>query len=178
MFWLEASRPQTVDWLDLDRTAVLTRHEWWRPLTALFLHADVGHVISNLVSGAFVFSAVTTTLGRRRGWLLLGIAAVVGNVISVLCHPGEYRSLGASTAIFGALGLLTGHAIAWARGLAPGQRWQAAMLPLVSGIVVLALYGAGGPTIDVGAHVCGFVCGALLGPFATHGSVRSGDSSH
>jgi len=96
----------------LDARAVFGHGEWWRPGTALFLHADLGHLASNVLSGIFVFAAVLSTIGRRRGWLLLAVASLAGNVaIAALNYPGPYRSLGASTAIFAGLGLLTGRAI-------------------------------------------------------------------
>jgi membrane associated rhomboid family serine protease len=96
----------------LDARAVFGHGEWWRLGTALFLHADLGHLASNVLSGIFVFSAVLSTIGRRRGWLLLAVASIAGNfAVAALNYPGPYQSLGASTAIFGGLGLLTGRAI-------------------------------------------------------------------
>ena len=96
----------------LDAQGVFGRGEWWRLGTALFLHADLGHLASNVLSGIFVFSAVLSTIGWRRGWLLLAVASIAGNfAIAALNYPGPYRSLGASTAIFAGLGLLTGRAI-------------------------------------------------------------------
>src|SRR5690606_15365544 len=87
----------------LDARALFERGEWWRPLTALFLHADAAHLLSNLMSGGFVLSAVLTTMGRWRGWLLLAVAAVTGNLAAAALHgTGEYRSLGASTGVFAA----------------------------------------------------------------------------
>jgi membrane associated rhomboid family serine protease len=148
----------------LDSPAVFERGEWWRVVTALFLHADVGHLVSNLVSGIFVFSAVLTTLGRRRGWSLLILTSVVGNLLAAAVkYPGAYQSLGASTAIFAAVGLLTGRALrSVLRGNRPG-RWRALFAPLAAGLSVLGLYGAGGQQVDVLAHLTGFTAGLALG---------------
>lgn len=152
----------------LDPRALFDRGEWWRAGTALFLHGDVGHVVSNVTSGIFVFSAVLSTIGRRRGWLLLALGALAGNIaVAAMNYPGPYRSIGASTAVFAGLGLLTGRAIRAARlGTAP-QRWRAVFVPLVAGLTILGLYGAGGLRIDVGAHVAGFAAGLVLGFVAT-----------
>lgn len=154
-------------WTDagvLDTQAVFDRGEWWRPFTALFLHADAGHLISNALSGVFVFSAVVSTLGRRRGWLLLAFAAVAGNLAAAgLNYPGPYRSLGASTAIFAALGLLTGRAIRIALQADHPHCWRALFVPFAAGLTVLGLFGAGGVEIDVLAHVTGFAAGLALG---------------
>ena len=148
----------------LDARAVFSRGEWWRPGTALFLHADFGHLTSNLLSGFFVFSAVLTTIGRRRGWLLLAVASVTGNfAIAALNYPGPYRSLGASTAIFAGLGLLTGRAIRTVPPASHPHRWRAVFVPLAAGLTLLGLFGAGNLRTDVGAHVTGFAAGLLLG---------------
>jgi rhomboid protease GluP len=163
-FWAQREWPRWTSIGVLDALAVFERGEWWRVLTALLLHADVGHLVSNLVSGIFVFSAVLTTLGRRRGWTMLILASVVGNLLAAaLKYPGVYRSLGASTAIFAAVGLLTGRAL---RGVLRGDRagrWRALFVPLAAGLSVLGLYGAGGQEVDVLAHLTGFAAGLGLG---------------
>ncbi|MBI4623756.1 MAG: rhomboid family intramembrane serine protease [Verrucomicrobia bacterium] len=148
----------------LDTQAVFDRGEWWRLGTALFLHADPGHVISNALNGILAFSAVLTTIGRRRGWLLLALAALTGNLaVAAMNYPGPYRSLGASTAIFGGIGLLTGRAIRLVARADHPHRWRAMFVPLAAGLTVLGLYGAGGMQIDVGAHLTGFIAGLVLG---------------
>jgi membrane associated rhomboid family serine protease len=148
----------------LDSQAVFDRGEWWRLGTALFLHADLGHLISNMLSGIFAFSAVLSTIGRRRGWLLLALGSVTGNLaIAALNYPGPYRSLGASTAIFAGLGLLTGRAIRAVQWEGRPHRWQSVFAPLAAGITLLGLFGAGGLHIDVGAHSTGFAAGLIWG---------------
>jgi membrane associated rhomboid family serine protease len=148
----------------LDARAVFDHGEYWRLATALFLHANVGHLVANTVSGIFAFAAVLTTLGRRRGWLLLALAALAGNLAAAaLNYPFPYRSLGASTAIFAALGLLTGRAVRVLRQRHRPWRWRAVLVPLAAGLALLALFGAGGPQTDVGAHLTGFVAGLALG---------------
>jgi rhomboid protease GluP len=148
----------------LDAQAVFDLGEWWRLGTALFLHADLGHLVSNELSGIFAFSAVLSTIGRRRGWLLLALASATGNLaIAALNYPGPYRSIGASTAIFAGLGLLTGRAIRAVRRGRPPRRWQAVFAPLAAGITLLGLFGAGGIHIDVGAHATGFAAGLIWG---------------
>lgn len=157
----------------LEAAGIWTRGEWWRPATALFLHGDIAHLVSNVLSGIFVFSAVLGVFGRLRGWLLLVGSAVLGNVAAVAAHHGDdYRSLGASTAVFAALGLLTGGAVRriW-RGGGAG-RWRALFAPLASGAVVLALFGAGEMRIDVVAHTTGFVAGVACGLAGAPGAPR------
>jgi membrane associated rhomboid family serine protease len=148
----------------LDSRAVFEDGEWWRVLTALFLHADAAHVITNALGGLLVFSALMSTLGRLRGWLLLLLASVLGNLaVAAINHPGPYSSVGASTAIFAGVGLLTGRSIRVAWRSAHPHRWRAIFGPFAAGVTVLALHGAGGQRVDVGAHLTGFAAGLALG---------------
>jgi rhomboid protease GluP len=157
----------------LDATAIFAHGEWWRLGTALFVHADIGHLVSNVLSGIFVFAAVTSTIGRSRGWTLLGLAALIGNLASAwLRYPASYVSVGASTAIFAGVGLLTGRAIRIAARVDAPRRWQSMFVPFAAGLTVFALYGAGEVRVDVGAHLCGFVAGTVFGVWAMGGARR------
>ena len=148
---------------ELNPAAIYRHGQVWRAGTALFLHADLGHLLSNLIFGFFTFAAVLSTLGRWRGLALLALAAVAGNLaVAAINLSAPYRSLGASTAIFAGLGLLTGQAI-W--GVLRRGSFRI-FVPLATGGVLLALYGAGGLNVDVLAHACGFAAGLVLG-FAT-----------
>lgn len=147
----------------LDAAAVIDRGEWWRIASALFLHADVGHLVSNLLGGIFVFSAVCATFGWRRGWALIALGALAANAASAaLHHPERYVSIGASTALFAGLGVLTGRALRNAARASGLGRWRALFRPLAAGVTVLALYGAGGQRVDVGAHLLGFGFGVFV----------------
>ena len=148
----------------LDVQAVFDRGEGWRLFTALFLHDDLGHLISNVVSGVFVFAAMLTTMGRLRGWLLLMLAAVAGNLAAAAVHyPEVYRSLGASTAVFAAVGLLTGRSLRMVLRAGHPHRWRTLFVPFAAGLTVLGLFGAGGQQVDVMAHLTGFAAGLILG---------------
>jgi rhomboid protease GluP len=158
---------RSASWINygaLSAQAVFERGEWWRPVTSLFLHADAAHVISNALSGLLVFSAVLSTLGRCRGWLLVLVASILGNIaVAAVNYPASYTSVGASTAIFAGVGLLSGRAIRVAWQSRHPHRWRAMFAPLAAGATVLALHGAGGQRVDVGAHLTGFLAGLMLG---------------
>lgn len=149
----------------LDATATLRAGEIWRPATALFLHGDAAHVLSNALMGLIVFTAVSTTLGRLRGWLLVLAAAVAANLLAAAVHlGGEYRSLGSSTAIFAGVGVLSGRAARVVARSRHPHRWRALFAPVAAGLIVLGLYGAGGsPRVDVLAHATGFLAGLIAG---------------
>jgi rhomboid protease GluP len=151
----------------MDAQAVFERGEWWRLATALFLHGDTGHLISNALVGIVVFTAVISTIGEGLGWLLIAGASLTGNLlIAAIIYPAPYRSLGASTAIFAGIGLLTGRAIGVMRRTTHPHRWRAMFVPFAAGLILLGLYGAGGLLTDVGAHVTGFMAGLVFGILA------------
>jgi len=164
VYWAQRERPGMTEAGLLDARRVFEHGEWWRAWTALWLHADVGHLVSNAISGWMVFSATIATFGLRTGWGLIAGAAIAGNLATVALHSGDnYRSLGASTAVFAALGLLTGRAVrAMSRSGHP-HRWRTLLMPLFAGLIVLGLYGAGGMEVDVLAHAMGFGAGLLFG---------------
>ncbi len=154
----------------LDAAAVFVQGEWWRPVTALFLHADAAHVISNALGGILVFTAVLSTFGRWRGVVGLALAGILGNLAVAAAHyPGPYRSVGASTAIFAGLGLLTGRAIRVIARTRHPHRWRAMFVPFAAGLTVFALHGAGAQRVDIGAHLAGFLVGLLMGFIAGPG---------
>jgi membrane associated rhomboid family serine protease len=81
--------------------------EWWRPLTALSLHADAGHLLGNAAFGSFFGYTVARYLGNGFGWLAIVASGALGNLINGLVSGADHRSIGASTAVFAALGLLS-----------------------------------------------------------------------
>ncbi len=150
-----------------DAQAVTEQGQLWRCFTALLLHADIGHLAGNLVSGACLIWLVVQIFGNRLGWPLVILSGVIGNAVCALLYaPEPYRSLGASTAIFGALGLLVGHALAV--GFNPGgwKRLRSRLVPLAAGLTVLVLTGTSGERTDIMAHLAGFAAGVVLGLLA------------
>ena len=133
--------------------------EIWRTLTALFLHADAGHLLSNAVFLALFGSFVCRALGPGVGIFAILLAGALRNALNAAIQGAGHRSLGASTAVFGALGILG--ALRRPRG---GSAWRRT-LPLQAGVAFLVLLGAS-PRTDVLAHLFGLVAGVLVGAAA------------
>lgn len=144
--------------------------EWWRTVTALGLHVDVGHLASNLVFGSVLGLLLAQPLGTGFAWLAILLAGALGNALSALLQPAAHTAVGASTALFGALGILA--ALAWRRQAAiwrlPLRRW----LPVAAGVMLLAYLGFGGARTDIVGHVAGFAAGGLLGAGLAYGGPR------
>lgn len=131
--------------------------ELWRLFTALTLHSGVKHLLSNLVFGVFFGLFAGRLLGSGVAWLAIVLAAGAGNALNTLLLESTHRSIGASTAVFAALGLLAGYV--WFGKLMAQDRWSNRLGPIVGGLALLMYTGTGGPNTDVGAHLLGFVCG-------------------
>lgn len=147
------------DWLAAGRVdGVLIRDgEWWRTITSLTLHADVQHLIGNLVFGVFYGVFAGRLLGPGVAWLSVLIAAALGNTVNTLLLDMAHRSIGASTAVFAMLGVLSGYV--WRAQLMAQDRWSTRYGPVVGGLMLLMFTGTGGERTDIGAHLLGFACG-------------------
>jgi len=134
--------------------------EWWRGVTALTLHLDVGHLLANLGFGTVFGLLAGQLLGPGVAWGTVVVAASAANLLNALVQPPTHSSAGASTAVFAMLGLLA--AYAWGRRES-GGRWAYRWAPLVAGVILLGFTGAGGERTDVLAHLTGFAMGVLAG---------------
>lgn len=155
------------DWYALgsaDARAIVAG-EYWRALTALTLHADTVHLMGNLVFGSFFGYYAGRYLGEGFGWSMILLGGVLGNVINAWVQSPLHRSVGASTAVFAALGILA--AFRWRRGFEPQTSWRVRFAPLYAAIALLAFTGTAGESTDLGAHLFGFCAGLLLGLVAT-----------
>ncbi len=141
--------------------------EWWRCVTALTLHVDEGHLASNLLFGVLFGFLAGRMLGGGIAWLSILVAGALGNLANGIIQQPDHTSVGASTAVFAALGILVAGALK-KRGPANAtvreslaRRWS----PLIGGVALLAMIGVGDGTgrIDVMAHMTGFVAGLFTG---------------
>src|SRR3954464_6404730 len=140
---------------------ILLQGQWWRLVTAVFVHIGFIHIASNM----YVFWGLGMIAERLLGrwnflatYLLTGIA---GNVLSLLLKPNIIGA-GASGAIFGLAGVLIA-VLQFGRLSVPNERLK----PLKQQVVRLALInlviGAVVPAINNVAHLGGLIYGLLLG---------------
>jgi membrane associated rhomboid family serine protease len=140
--------------LDVYRTRNL--HEWHRPVTALTLHADAAHLAANIAAGGICLALLCRHTGVGAGLLLTALGGVLGNVCNALYRPPAFSSLGFSTAVFAALGALTGIRVLRGGG-------DKALLPLGAGTGLFAMLGTAGAHTDYAAHLFGALAGLILG---------------
>ncbi|MGA0845380.1 MAG: rhomboid family intramembrane serine protease [Luteolibacter sp.] len=166
VFILQKLEPSIVDQAASSSEGLIRHGEIWRPATALFLHADVPHLVGNLVSGSIFAVLLARSIGGWKAWLLILLCGTLANAtVSFLVWPAEFRSIGASTAVFSALGILTGLAFQRMTRVPNLRHWARKAAPLLAGIVMLAWLGGGGvgSQSDVLGHACGFASGLIAG---------------
>jgi membrane associated rhomboid family serine protease len=86
---------------DLDGFAIADQHQYYRLLTAAFLHENLLHIAFNMYALYLLGFQLELLLGRVRLLALFVVCAVGGSTLSFLVHGRSTSSLGASTAIFG-----------------------------------------------------------------------------
>jgi len=138
---------------------ILEHGQWYRLVTALTLHADIVHLVGNLLIGGVLVHFLCRLLGHGLGWFLILASGIIGNFANILMHGTTHNSVGFSTAIFGTIGILSGYQAVSRRSAALKE----ILLPLAAGAGLLAFLGAGGPRTDLGAHFFGLLAGGALG---------------
>lgn len=118
----------------------------WNAFTSLFLHADLWHLVGNVVGLAIFGTLVEREIGSSRFAALYGAAGLGGALFHWL--TATTTLVGASGAIFGVLaaaGMLRSRLVGF-------------VASFVAINVVMLLTSTGG-TVAVGCHVGGFVAG-------------------
>jgi len=173
--WLGPYRPyhDVLRAASMDSAAVVSG-EFWRLLTCLTVHADLTHVLSNTVCLFFFTLAVCQCMGTGLGLFLILVSAAAANAAVAFGSGMRHVAVGASSACFAAVGILSSnHFIRRLRGcagdrVARGRAW----ISLFAGLGLLGVLGTG-PRSDLSAHAFGFVFGMLLClPFSWFGVDR------
>ena len=155
--------PDLGDALALDKIAV-ARGEWWRLLTAVFVHGSILHLLFNMYALFIVGPIVEALYGRPLYVTFYILCGLAGSVASYLFLPNP--SVGASGAIFGMFGLLAVSSYVHKPALGRQGRaltGQIVMLILINLVIGFGAGGVLGAGIDNAAHVGGLLAGAWLG---------------
>ena len=129
----------------------LDQGEWWRLITAAFLHASLIHLGMNMLVLWFVGTPVEQAVGRGRFLAIYIVSGLAGSAGAIIFSPNAV-TVGASGAIFGILGAAL--VLEAQRSYVLGG--QALGLIAVNLVLTFAI-----PNISVGGHVGGLIGGAL-----------------
>ncbi|MFE7133911.1 rhomboid family intramembrane serine protease [Streptomyces sp. NPDC057638] len=126
--------------------------EWYRLMTAVFLHQEVPHILFNLLSLWFLGRMVEPVLGRSRFLAVYLLSGLGGSTLAYLLAAPNQPSLGASGAIFGLMGAL----------VVLARRMNLDMRPVAVILAVSLLLTFTRPDISWEGHIGGLVIGALV----------------
>ncbi|MDM7915712.1 MAG: rhomboid family intramembrane serine protease [Candidatus Eisenbacteria bacterium] len=144
---------------------VLHQGRWYQMLTSGFLHADLGHLLMNLISFFFFAIPMERMIGGERLLLLYLGSLLAGSVMTLLLHGKDprYHAVGASGAVSGVV-----FGFVLFRPFAPIYIFFIPIgipaLLFAVGYVLLSIYGARRARSATGhaAHLGGAIGGVLL----------------
>ncbi|MCJ7539157.1 MAG: rhomboid family intramembrane serine protease [Desulfobacterales bacterium] len=134
--------------------------EIYRTVTSLMLHSDYPHLAGNIAGIGIFGTAVCSITGAGVGWLMILLSGILGNLANAALFRYGHISIGASTAVFGAVGILAAYQLC--RKIKIADQRMKAWLPIAGGLALLSFLGTGLHS-DLTAHLFGFVAGVCLG---------------
>lgn len=154
----EQSDATVIGRFGMQPAAIATSHQYYRLLTAAFLHAGLLHIGFNMLA-LWIFG---TQLERMLGWprllVLYVVAAVGGSTASYVLSSPRVLGVGASGAVFGLFGAY----------FVIARRVRADTGGIVGLILINILFGFTYPHIDNWAHVGGLLTGGLVAMAYAH----------
>ena len=136
--------------------AIFVQHQWFRLVTAMFLHAGLIHIGFNMMSLLQLGPALEELYGSARYLFLYVFTGAFGFLISAFF--ARHASLGASGALLGLVGALL--AVTTKRG---GAFMRDLRARLISSVVILFMLGFSGLGLDNTAHFAGLASGFVIG---------------
>lgn len=134
--------------------------EWWRLVSAMFLHGGMTHLLMNMFSLYIVGRGAETYFDTKSYLSIYFFSGIIGGLTSLYMHPVSV-GVGASGAIFGIFGALAGFFLAHKERIA--SHTKAFMKDFGVIILINLLIGLSIPSIDLSAHVGGLVIGFIGG---------------
>lgn len=145
---------------------VTEQHEYYRLLTACFIHFGIAHLVNNMIVLFAIGDILERTIGHWRFLLVYLLAGIGANAISCYYHLSMQDitvAAGASGAVFGIVGALL-FAVIRNRGRLMGMSFRSMLIYVVLSVYLSA--AAGG--VDNTAHIGGLVLGFLLCAIVYH----------
>jgi rhomboid protease GluP len=135
---------------------LLAGHEWWRVVTAMFLHGGLIHIGFNMMALLQFGPAIEELYGSARYLFIYVFTGAFGFLVSA--SFSNRPSLGASGALLGLVGVML--AVTTKRG---GNQMRELRSRLISSVVILFALGFMGMGMDNYAHGAGLAAGFVLG---------------
>ncbi len=139
-------------------TYVIDNNEWWRIITAAFLHGGIVHYLSNMIIGLLTLSSALERLIGSKKFSIVYFGSLILSGLATVFFSNQYTvTIGASGAIFGALGCLL-FITFYKRDMLSPQDIQSIRGLIFVNIIFTFLGG----NISIPGHIGGIVSGFLL----------------
>jgi rhomboid protease GluP len=139
---------------------VVIKGEYFRVISAMFLHGGLTHIAMNMFSLYIVGRGVELYFSKVAYLSIYFASGIIGALVSLYIHP-QSVGIGASGAIFGLFGAIFGFFLAHKKELASSSRGifkEFGTILLINLILGLAI-----PSIDMSAHIAGMLIGVIGG---------------
>lgn len=145
-------------------TPLILQGQWWRLITAGFVHIGIQHLVINMITLYFLGMYVEEIFGHWKMLVIYLVSVLTGNLMSMLFQPIQGISAGASTGLFGLFGAFLMLGIVY--------RQNPLIRQLARQFLILVIFNIGAdllmPGIDLAGHV-----GGLIGGFLAAGMLGS-----
>lgn len=141
------------------QSSAIRSGEIWRFLSAVLLHFDASHLLSNMGTMLFLGPPLARSLGGPRLLVVFAVAGAAANVASYFLHPIAGLKAGASGGIAAFLGAMGGQTLQ----RPPASRRLQPWVILGALAAIYAMMIGFGPGRDNYAHVFGVLFGLALG---------------
>jgi rhomboid protease GluP len=162
----DIQRLQLYNWGANNQRAVLEFGEYYRLLTAMFLHGSLVHILFNMYALWIIGQTVEGLFGHVRFVLIYFLGGLAGSILSVMLNPAGVTSVGASGAVFAIFGAEMIYLYEHRTLLGAIGRAQLRQLLMIAGINfaygILTTFSPGGVRIDNWGHVGGFIGGLIM----------------
>jgi rhomboid protease GluP len=159
-----STKTQTLQYLGaLDPDAVIVRHEYWRLLTALFLHYGALHITINLLGLYLLGPALERMIGSMKfivSYLLCGLGSSAGVVLlRMLGLTNANLLVGASGCVMGVIGVSAGLLLRHRQSPLAGRQLQT----IIAILAIQTAFDLWTPQVSLAAHLSGFLTGVGVG---------------
>ena len=149
---------------DLSPHSFFDLGQYYRAISSMFLHADINHIVNNMLLLAGIGVMLEGEVHHFRFLLLYLFSGLGGQAVSLvnkaIGNEWYISSIGASGAVFGLVGLLLAMSLCWKTKMVT-VTWQRIVI-----VVAYSIYsGIRASNIDNAAHIGGFISGFIMGLF-------------
>ena len=134
--------------------------QWWRLLTAMFLHGGMTHLLMNMFSLYLIGRGLEQYFSKSAYLSIYLFSGLIGGLVSLYVHPDSV-GIGASGAIFGVFGALAGFFLAHRDRI--GSYTKAFMKDFAVVLGLNFFIGVAIPSVDMSAHIGGLLIGLIGG---------------